>query len=336
MPGPETPPLTLDPQTLDEELVQETMKWMTSKSTEDLKNILTEATHRPETYAPEIIEATQRILANRKKLTHTPIIGKRFTQLSKQQVEIKLPEQEPFTFKSHEDLQTAILDGHIPIDTLVRPIEKKSEKSPTEETLSEAQWIPLQTHEKFSALYTPVLYSLKWGVILGIYLAFGIFSGQFRILPFLHSFNKHSFVLIDDLLVSLFILFGLMALVFWDGIEKKVWFSNIKFALSTLILFGVFFMVGSIFLGLAVWEEWDFRKFLLEVFWLSGILINAIIFGGPLGAMLGTGVGYVRSNFFPKAPNTKKEGLRIYRLGLIYPTLFILITWPLAYFWLFP
>jgi len=305
----EPQPLTLDPQTLNEEFVQETMGWMTSKSTEDLKNILTEATQHQETYAPEIIEATQRILANRQALAHTPIIGKRFTQLFEQQIEVKLPEQETFTFKSHKDLQTAILDGHIPIDTLVRPIEKKSEKSPMEETLSESEWIPLQTYKKFSALYTPILYSIKWGVILGIYLGFGIFSGPFSVLPFLHPFNKYSFVLIDEFLISLFILFGLMALLFWDGSEKKVWFSNIKFALGTLILFGVFFNVGSIFLGLVAWEEWDFRKFLLEVFLVSGFLLMPSSLVALLEPCLVRALVSCDRNIFPRPQMPRKKGL---------------------------
>ncbi len=173
------------------------------------------------------------------------------------------------------------------------------------------------------------------GSILGIYLAFGIVSGQLNLFPFLHTFNNYSFVLIDEFLFSLFLLFGLMAWLFWDPSQKKEWISSIKFPVSALILISVF-NLGEFYFGINTWEGWEFRNFMWEVFWIIALLIHSAIFGGPLGAILGTGVGYVRSKNFPKAPNAEAEGIRPYRIGLLYPVIFMLIAWPITYFWLYP
>ena len=332
----EPQPLTLDPKTLNEKLVQETMEWMSTKNTEDLKNMIIEETHQTGTYAPEIIEAAQRVLANRQELEYPSTLGEYFPHIFEQQVEAKFPEGKIRIFKSHDELQTAVLEGQIPIGTFIRPIKKKLEKSSTKEAQSESEWAPLPTYTNFSALYTPILFSIKWGVILGTYLGFGIFSGQLRILPFKQPFNNYSFALIDEFFISLFILFGLMALLFWDKSQKKEWISNLKFGLGIFILSSVIFNVGEIIFGNNTWEEWEFRNFIWEVFLVNVLVINSAIFGGPVGAILGTAIGHIRSSYFPKAKNAKAEGMKTYQFGLLYPTGFILIAWPLTYFWLYP
>ncbi len=157
-------PITLDANTLNEDFVQETMSWLSSKTTEDLKRILTEETNQPETYAPEIIEAAQRILATRHELNYTSTLGKYFPHFFGQEVEAKLPGGGIHNFTSHNELRNAILEGRIPKDTFVRPIGQKPEKSFTKEAHSESEWTPLQIYNNFSALYTPILFSIKWGV----------------------------------------------------------------------------------------------------------------------------------------------------------------------------
>ncbi len=318
--------ITIDPQALNEDFVQEVIGWMSPKSTEQLKNMLAEAQNQQESFSPETIEAIQRVLAERGELEYSPSQGKKFPLIFEQQIQVQLPDSSTPVFNSRAEVRAAIFEGKITKDTLVRPIHEWGEGLLKQEAFHEREWETLQeyaqTHFTLAPLYTPIKHFMKWGFLAGALLGSQGFvqrslapQDSLNILP--ASIEEGlSFLLFAVLMV--FVDYG-----FWGRLRKKD-----------------MMYIGGLYLLLVIMDQPFASSQIMDLViihcWILGFLINGIIFGGPLGAIIGTGVGIYRTHYYPKAPDADPEGTQPYWVGLLYPAIFILIAWPLTYIWLFP
>ena len=326
------PPITFDSAQLSEERVQECMAWIAFKDKPELTGILTDATIRSKAYEPELLEAVQRILADRHGLAYTPTAGKRATPTIGQQMEVQRPNGEIQPFHSHKELRTAIVEGKVSRDWLIQSSKKPIGLLQKWFLALESSWLPLEVfaknHFRLSLLYSPIESFLQYGLLVGT--GVGFFLERFLLisptsflLPFLFPFT---FILPA---VLIFLVFRF----FIGQKQANVFVRNmVVFAVVPIVLDGILGIVSGRFLltGQSI------KSLMIMNFLESAILLKGGIFGGPLGAILGTGVGYVRSKYFPKAPDAEPEGTRPYRIGLLYPAIFMLVTWPLSYFWLYP
>ncbi len=327
--------IPVDPKTLNENLVQEVMAWTSSKSTGELKNTLTEAQNQLDSYSPETIEAMQRILANRGDLTYSSVTGQQNAPILDRHFQVKLSDGTVRAFNTHAELRTAILDGTITKDAVARCRDKLGETFGNKQPEEELQWQPIQTyaesHVTLAFLYCPMRCFMMMGCVLGVFLA----SQPFFDYSFVPSL-RNDVLSVRVSFFSLIVVFLLGALI-WGGSNKKSVFLRTA-SMYVLFLFHTGMQIfhdgmNTVSIGTLVLMLYEFVN---QHCWIIGYLMSGIIFGGPLGAIVGTSAGYLYTRLFPQAPDATPEGTRPYRLGLLYPAIFLLIVWPIAYFWFFP
>ncbi len=339
---PVSQPITLDPTQLEEEFVQEAIGWMEGKSTEELQEIISQAQDQPDTYAPEIVEAVQRILAKREQLPYTETKGQKIQedqQRLEQKVQVKGLNGKTQDFQSHGELRQAILDGNIPKETLIREGQTLGEKMGIQGTSSEITWEPVEAYARsyftLAPLYIPLQYFTTMGMLFGILIAsFGIFQPfvfpalSFENMP--QEFKGVSYVLPG------FVFLSLRSWLLTGKIKKH----EILIGGDTYLFYLGLAILGFVGYGLEPVKLDHVTAFVHELViahsWALAFFFNGLVFGAPVGAIIGTLTGYIWSTFHPKAPDAESEGSWLWDYGLIYPAMFMVVTWPTMHQWVFP
>ncbi|MCA9470852.1 MAG: hypothetical protein MRJ96_00270 [Nitrospirales bacterium] len=331
-------PLALDPKTLEEKSVQKNLEWVSLKSTDNLKAMLAEAREQPTAYHPEVMEAVQRILAERGELAYSPTKGKKFPGFFDQKVKVRLPDGHIQIFHSHAALRNAILEETVTKDMLARSLPNFLEEIQDPEGHQQPPWAPLQEFAKskftLASLYVPLYHYTKWGFLLGAYVA--SYGWVQHLLAMPHGL-EHLPASIEESLSSFlsFILIGFVIFGYQGNIRRKDgMFIGSLYLLSVMMDVG--FAGGSDQPDVSPYDGYGIMAIAIIHLWIFAFVFNGIIWGGTLGAIIGNLSGHVTSRSSPRAPDAIPEDTSAYRMVLLYAAMVMLFIWPLVYFGVFP
>lgn len=336
-----TEPITLNPTQLEEELVQEAIGWMEAKNTEELQDIIRLAKTQPEAYAPEILEAVQRILGEREQLSYTKTKGQKVKEkgpkvkeIFEQKVQVKFLNGRIQDFQSHAELRRTILEGEIPKETLVKEKQILGERLGYQEPTSEQSWESLESyarsHFSLAMLYAPLRYFIMMGMFLG-FLAGSLKYPQPLVFPTHTLENMPHFLGNMSFIVLGLVFLGLRSWVLTGRFNKSDFFIGGKLYLFYLG-FEALAYVGYGLDPIGLDRVLDFLyELVISHCWDLAFLFTGMIFGTPLGAMIGFLSGYAWSTLNPKAPDANPEESWPFHFGFLYPLMFIVVVWPVMH-----